>query len=82
MASRPKRPRDPNQLAKLIVDLSTGDTQDQDPNAGKNPAAIKRGRLGGMKGGAARAARLTPSRRTQIAKSAALGRWTKAKTNQ
>ena len=37
MAKPPKRPRDPNQLAKLIVDISTGEVEDIDPDAGKNP---------------------------------------------
>ena len=41
MATRPTRPRATSQLAKLIVDLSTGETQATDPNAGKNPAAIE-----------------------------------------
>ena len=41
MATCPKKPRDTSQLAKLIVDLSTGEAQDTDPNAGKNPAAIE-----------------------------------------
>ena len=75
MATRPKRPRDPNQLAKLIVELSTGQIEDHDPNKGKNPDAIKRGRLGGLKGGAARADTLSPERRKAIAKKAAVERW-------
>ena len=48
-----------------------------DPNEGKDPAAISRGRLGGLKGGAARAAKLSPTRRKQIAKKAAKSRWNK-----
>lgn len=71
----PKRPRDPNQLAKLIVDISTGEIEDQDPNAGKDVAAVERGRLGGMKGGAARAKTLSRRRRQEIAKKAAEKRW-------
>jgi hypothetical protein len=54
----PKRPRDMNQLAKLIGDLSTGEVQDADPNAGKNASAVQRGNRGGSKGGPARAAAL------------------------
>ena len=77
MATRPKRPRDPNQLAKLIVDLSTGEAQDLDPNAGKNPAAINRGYLGGIKGGKARAASLSAKKRRIIAVKAARKRWSK-----
>jgi len=75
----PRRPRDANQLAKLIVDLSIGEAQDQDPTAGKDPAAIERGRAGGTKGGKSRAAVLSPQRRKQIARKAAAARW-KAKT--
>jgi len=77
MATRPKRPRDPNVLAKLIVDLTTGEAQDTDPNAGKNLAAIKRGKLGGLKGGASRATALSSERRREIAKKAAQKRWSK-----
>lgn len=77
MATRPKRPRDPNQLAKLIVDLSTGEATESDPNAGKNPAAVLRGRSGGLKGGQARADALSPRKRKQIAKKAASVRWAK-----
>ena len=75
MVSRPKRPRDPNQLAKLIVDLSTGEAQDQNPNAGKNAAAVALGRLGGLKGGKARLSKLSSKRRKTIAKAAAAARW-------
>jgi len=75
MATRPKRPRDPFQLAKLIGDISTGEVEDQDPNKDKNPYAVKRGRLGGQKGGAARAGALSPERRKEIAKKAAATRW-------
>jgi hypothetical protein len=55
MAKHPSRPRDPNQLAKLIADIATGDAQDTDPDAGKDPAAVSLGRRGGLKGGKARA---------------------------
>jgi len=76
MATRP-RPRDPNQLAKLIVDLSTGNATDTDPNAGKDPAAIQRGRAGGIKGGKARAEAVSAPRRAAIARRAAKARWSK-----
>jgi hypothetical protein len=68
-----KRPRDPNQLAKLIVDIATGQVEDRDPapqEQGKDPAAVARG-LGGVKGGSVRAANLTKDRRVEIAKKAA-----------
>ncbi len=77
MATKPKRPRDPFQLAKLIGDISTGQAEDTDPNAGKNPAAVALGKLGGVKGGAARAKSLTKKRRSEIAKKAAAARWGK-----
>jgi hypothetical protein len=77
MATRPKRPRDPFQLAKLIGDISTGQVEDEDPNAGKDPAAVLRGRSGGLKGGQARATALSSGKRRQIAQKAANARWTK-----
>lgn len=42
-AKHPKRPRDPAQLAKLIVDIATGAVQDTDPNAGKGPGRRRHG---------------------------------------
>lgn len=71
MAKHPKRPRDPNQLAKLIVGIASGETEDADPNAGKDPAA----RSLGAKGGEARAKRLSASERREIAAKAASARW-------
>lgn len=72
-----KRPRDTNQLAKFIVDVTTGQTEVPNPDAGKNPAAVALGRLGGAKGGKARADKLSPAKRKQIAKKAAAKRWGK-----
>lgn len=71
-----KRPRDPNQLGKLIVDLATGEIDEQDPAEGKDPAAVELGRRGGLKGGHARAARLSPAERSEAARRAAKARWT------
>lgn len=76
---KPKRPRDANQLAKSIVDLSTGQAEDADPNEGKDPAAVALGRKGGLKGGRARADSLTPEKRSEIAQKAATARWAKEK---
>lgn len=73
--SKPKRPRDPNQLAKLIVGIATGEVDEKDPDEGKDPAAVKRGRAGGLKGGQARKNALPADRRSQIAKEAARKRW-------
>ena len=63
------RPRDPIALAKLIGDIATGQVEDRVED-GKNPAAVELGRLGGLKGGRARAESLSPERRTEIARSA------------
>ncbi len=62
-----KRPRDANQLAKLIVDIATGEVTDSPVEDGKNPAAVALGRLGGAKGGKARAEKLTEDERREIA---------------
>jgi hypothetical protein len=68
-----KRPRDTNQLAKMIVDLTTRATTESDD--GKDAKMAARGRLGGIKGGAARAATLPAAKRRQIARKAAAARW-------
>lgn len=70
-----KRPRDTNQLAKRIVDIATGDEEERDTDEGKDPAAVSLGRRGGLKGGKARAASMTPKQRADIAKKAAAARW-------
>jgi len=71
---RSKMPRDPNQRAKMIVDLATGQ-RSPEPQKVKDPAAIARGHLGGLKGGHARAAKLTPAERSASASKAARARW-------
>lgn len=73
--TKPKRPRDPNQLAKLIVGIATGEVVEPKPDDGKDPAAVALGRKGGLKGGAARAKKLTAEERSEIAKKAAKTRW-------
>ena len=62
---------------KIGVCMGGGVVPLDDPNAGKNPAAVALGKLGGAKGGAARAAALSPRKRKMIAKKAALARWAK-----
>ena len=62
--------KDVNQLAAQIVAQSTGN---------KNPAAVILGRLGGLKGGKARAEALSPRKRKEIARKAAAKRWAKKK---
>ena len=76
--ARKKRPRDANQLGKSIVDIATGKTDDSEPTPeeqGKDPAAVNLGRRGGMRGGKARAAKLSSKRKSEIAKAAAKARW-------
>ena len=51
------------------------------PKRKKNPAAVALGRLGGLKGGNVRAAKLSPERRSEIARNAVLARWKKAKAS-
>lgn len=70
------RPRDPNQLAKLIVDIASGEVEDRllTPD-GKDAAAVALGRRGGLKGGQVRAERLTAEQRSEIARVAATARW-------
>jgi len=73
--SRGKGPRDPNELAFSIVQQATGQAPKQEPPPVKNPAAVTLGRLGGLKGGKARAEKLSKAKRKAIAKKAAAARW-------
>jgi hypothetical protein len=73
MFHMPKRPRDPNQLAKLIVDIATGEAEDTVSDSKRNPK--RKGRAGGLKGGPARAKSLSPKKRSSIAQKAARSRW-------
>ena len=71
-----KRPRDPNQLAKLVVDIATGEREDAAPvTPEKDAAAVALGRRGGLKGGRARASSMTPEQRSEAARKAAQARW-------
>ena len=72
----PKRPRDTNQLAKMVVDLSTGQL-DGGADSAPQTAMAELGRSGGLKGGRARADALTSERRVDIARLAAAARWKK-----
>ncbi len=87
-SSRPKRPRDVNQLAKAIVDQVTGEAdalpacpsepdEAEPPGRQKDPAAVSLGRRGGLKGGKARAKMLTKEQREESARRAANVRWRK-----
>lgn len=71
---RPKRPRDPAQLAKLMIDIASGQVEDRDPTPeeqGKDAAAVALGK----KGGSARARSLSAKKRKEIARKAAAARW-------
>lgn len=71
MTDKPKRPRDANQLAKLIVDVATGEVDDLAPKKAEGQ------RKGGLAGGKARAKALSAEERREIAKKAAAARWGK-----
>jgi hypothetical protein len=86
--SRKPLPSDPNQRARSVVDRATADdatasqptpppgaTYTPPPEPVKNPAAVALGKLGGAKGGPARAKALTKKRRAEIATAAAKARW-------
>jgi hypothetical protein len=81
MPTRSSKPKDHDfaTLARNVVEQAIGEKLDgsplPDPNPGKNPAAVALGKLGGAKGGAARAAALSPRKRSAIAKKAAKARW-------
>lgn len=72
MTRKPKRPRDPNQLAKSIVDIATGEKPEEEFTPSQT-----RSSKGGKKGGKARAKALTPQERSEIAQIAANARWKK-----
>jgi hypothetical protein len=70
MAKRSKKPADLNRLAAAIVDDATDETPQE-----TEPGQVRAGRKGGLKGGKARAEKLSPARRSEIAKKAAQARW-------
>lgn len=77
MPKRPRRPKDPAQLAYAVYLEAIGEAppSEPEPEREKNPAAVALGKLGGKKGGAARAAKMTPEERAESARKAALARW-------
>jgi hypothetical protein len=77
MAKSKKKSRDINALASQIVEEATGEPIPKPEDANKNPAAVALGRLGGLKGGKARANSLTSEQRKEIARKAAQSRWQK-----
>jgi hypothetical protein len=78
MPKRPRRPRDPNALAFQVVRLATGEAKPE-PEPEKNPHAVALGRMGGAKGGKARAARMSKKERSASARKAAKVRWSRSK---
>lgn len=80
-SSKTKKPAafDPNTIASRIVDQATsekpGEPEAMPDEPAKNPAAVALGRMGGLKGGAARAKSLSKKRRSAIARKAAKSRW-------
>lgn len=78
--SSKKKPTDLNQLAaSILADITAEDSKktEESDDDGKNPAAVALGKLGGAKGGPARAKKLSKKRRADIAKKAAKARWSK-----
>lgn len=69
-------PKDANELAKYILDVTTGDAEKIEPPK-KDPAAVALGRRGGLKSAQSRSTRLSPAKRKAIAKKAAKARWSK-----
>ena len=77
-SKRGQGPEDINQIAFRVVQQATGEMPKEEPvDSTKNPAAVTLGRLGGLKGGKARADKLTPAKRKEIARKAAEARWGK-----
>lgn len=81
MPKRSSKREDANQAAFRTLREATGEAPKTDPAAvpppdpAKNPAAVALGRLGGLKGGKARAAKLSKAKRVAIARKAAAARW-------
>jgi hypothetical protein len=71
-----KRPRDPSELAKQVFDIATGETEDTVSAQKRRPSAK---RAGGLAGSKARAKKLTPEERRDIARLAAQARWKKSR---
>ncbi len=72
MPERSSKQKDPSEIARHVLDAIVPDAE---PPKKKNPAAVALGRLGGLKGGKARAEKLTTKQKSEIARKAALARW-------
>ena len=82
MPKRSSKPLDVNQLAHRIVAEATGEAKPQPSEREKNPAAVALGKLGGAKGGPARAAKVSAKKRKEIAAAAARARWSRTKGSE
>ena len=80
MPKRSRKPRDLNRLASEIVKDATDESPPQEPDSGKDPAAVELGRRGGLKGGKARAAKMTAKQRRDAARKAAAARWSRSRS--
>ena len=80
MPKRSSTQKDTQQLARSVLDAIVSDAEPKPEQPEKNPAAVALGRLGGLKGGKARAAALSKNKRSEIAKKAAEARWKKPET--
>jgi hypothetical protein len=80
MPKRSSKQKDPSEIARHVLDAVVQDAEPPKPAKEKNPAAVALGRLGGLKGGKARAEKLTSAKRKAIAKKAAKARWQKPRS--
>jgi hypothetical protein len=80
-SKKPKRPRDLNLLSKKIVEIATEGEPAEEPSD-KNPHAVALGKLGGLKGGPARAKKLSAEERKEAARKAAMARWGKKSSDR
>ncbi len=76
MQKRSRMPGDPSKLAKSIIDIATGEAKPE-PKDERDPAAVALGRKGGLKGGKARAKKMSPKDRSEASRKAARVRWAK-----
>jgi hypothetical protein len=75
MPDRSRKPSEINELGRQLVDEATDEQPKYDPDGGKDPAAVALGRRGGLKGGKARASKMTPDERSEAARKASQARW-------
>jgi hypothetical protein len=72
-----RRPGDVIGAAIMVAKIATGEIEETTPDPAKDPAAVALGKRGGLKGGKARASKLSPEKRAEIARKAAESRWRK-----